>query len=276
MFIKINNIISFLELNTFKMSTSTVSLASADVAEYYSEKSTALRLLHFLKKQGILRTGSEVLTDKKGKAIKDRFGKIRFHSLFAARICVGPATSQVYYPTDSLADMLSLFEKLADSGVISRDSSSSPYRTPKFGWCSHCNSAAEKFPHNYQAHGMCFSSKRQADLYEQREKDKLVEELSTGFEFDLHGNKIDQKIKVVEIDEEEVDVVEVVDQVKIVEDEKPTFTASAPEFVSQAVSHPPVYAYAPHASFSPMLVNTPMGLMWCLVPDYEPHVVNYQ
>lgn len=245
-----------MELNTFKMSTSTISLASGDVAEYYSER-TALPLLHFLKKKGYLRAGSEPITDKKGRFIRDGSGKIRYHFLHTARICVGPAASQVYYSTGSLTDMLSLFERLADSGVISRDSSSSPYRTPKFGWCSHCNSAAEKFPHNYQAHGMCFSSKRQADLYEEREEEKLVEELSTGFEFDLHGNKIG-------------------DEAQVVDDEKPTFMASAPEFVSQVVTHPPIYAYAPHASFSPMLMNTPMGLIWCLVPDYEPHVVNYQ
>ena len=262
------------------MSTSsTISLASAGVAEYYSEQSTALRLLHFLKKQRILRAGSEPLTDKKGKVIRDGSGKVQFRFLHTARICVGPATSQVYYPTGSLTGMLSLFERLADSGVISRDSSASPYRTPQFGWCSHCNSAAEKFPHNYQAHDMCFSSKRQADLYEERKHEKLVEELSTGFEFDLHGNKIGNKVEV-EVEVEDDDEVEVEDddeaKAHVVTDEKPTFTASAPEFVSPVVTHPPVYAYAPHASFSPMLVNTPMGLMWCLVPDYEPSVANYQ
>lgn len=260
--------------------SSTVSLASSDVAEYYSEQ-TALRLLHFLKKQRILRSGSEPMTDKKGKVIRDESGKIRFRFLHNARICVGSAANQVYYPTGSRTEMLSLFERLADSGVISRDSSASPYRTPKFGWCSHCNSAAEKFPHNYQAHGMCFSSKRQADLYEERKHEKLVEELSTGFEFDLHGNKIGNKVEVeveVEDDDENDDEVEDEDDAKthVVTDENPAFTASTPEFVSQAASHPPVYAYAPHANFSPMLVNTPMGLMWCLVPDYEHHVANYQ
>ena len=244
------------------MSTS-ISLASADVAEYYSEQ-TAINLLHFLKKHGILRAGGEVLTDKKGKAIRDRSGKSRFHSQCIARICVGPAASQVYYPTSSLGDMLSLFERLADSGVIFRKSSASPYRTPKFGWCHHCNSAAEKFPHNYQAHGMCFSSKRQADLYEKREEEKLAKELSTGFEFDLHGNKIEDDTRLVE------------DEPKVIEDEKTPLNASCHEFVPQEVHHPPLYTYVPHPGLSPILVNTPMGPMWCLVPIQGHHIANYQ
>ena len=254
------------------MSSPIVSLASGDVAEHYGSEQTALPLLRFLQKQRILRAGSEPLTDKKGKVIRDGSGKIRFRFLHTARICVGPAASQVYYPTGSLTDMLSLFERLADSGVISRDSSSSPYRTPKFGWCSHCNSAAEKFPHNYQAHGMCFSSKRQADLYEERKHKKLVEELSTGFEFDLHGNRIGSEAKAIEeeltVDEDETDVVE--DDTK-----KPRFMASSPTFVPQGQVHPPVYTYVPHPSLSPMLVNTPMGPMWCLVPIQAHPVVHY-
>jgi len=250
--------------------SSKFSMASIDVAEYYSEQ-TALCLLHFLKKQRFLRAGSEPLTDKKGQVIRDESGKIRFRFLHSVRICVGPATSQVYYPTGTLTEMLSLFKRLADSGVISRDSAAASYRTPKFGWCSHCNSAAEKFPHNYQAHGMCFSSKRQAEMYEEREQEKLAKELSTGFEFDLHGNKIGVEVDVVE---DEVDVVE--DEVNVVEDENPTFTASTREVVSQGVTHPPLYTYVPHPGLTPMLVNTHMGPMWCLVPIQGHRVVLYQ
>ena len=235
------------------MSSSTVSLASADVAEYYSEQSVALRLLHFLKKQRFLRAGSEPLTDKNGKFIRDDSGKVRFRFLHTARICVGPAASQIYYSTSSLPDMLSLFKRLAESGVISRASSSSPYRTPKFGWCFHCNSAAEKFPHNYQAHGMCFSSKRQADLYEEREEEKLADELANGFEFDLHGNRIGEETEDME--------------------NEPTLKASAPEFVSRDVA--PIYTYVSHPGLSSMLINTPMGPMWCLVPVQTCPVVHY-
>lgn len=235
------------------MSASSDSLTSSDVAEYYSEQSIALRLLHFLKKLRILCAGSEPLTDKKGKIIRDGSGKVRFRFLHTVRICVGPAASQVYYPTGSLTNMLSLFEKLADSGVISRDSSSSPYRTPKFGWCSHCNSAAEKFPHNYQAHGRCFSSKRQADLYEEQEEKKLIYELSTGFEFDLHGNRIG-------------------DEANVVEEESSTIKAQTEKFVSQEVAYPPLYTYVHHPGLAPMLMNTPMGPMWFLVPKINTYI----